>query len=244
MEPIIIPLRLSHVYVLPCNEGYLQIDTGYERDYPKYRKNLSKAGISISSIKYLVLTHHHDDHAGFLNDMTNDSNCVVIAHELSRDLLKGGKNDTSHGGGYVNRFVKFVTDIKMRIDTKWTLSFPSFELRDNDLLVSGDDNVLLRNLGIDGKIVYTPGHCIDHLAIVLDNGAAFCGDAAASFILWAGTKYCTVFMTDMEQAYRSWQKMIDAGADTIYPAHGNPFSADKLTQNIGKIKTADLARFF
>ncbi len=51
-------------------------------------------------------------------------------------------------------------------------------------------------------------------------------------------------MTDMEEAYRSWQKMIDAGAGTIYPAHGNPFSSDKLTGNMGKIKTADLARFF
>lgn len=47
-------------------------------------------------------------------------------------------------------------------------------------------------------------------------------------------------MTDMEQSYRSWQKMIDAGANTIYPSHGKPFSADKLVQNIGKIKTAAL----
>ena len=79
---------------------------------------------------------------------------------------------------------------------------------------------------------------------MLDGGAAFCGDAASSYLLFAGTHYGTVFMTDMEEAYRSWQKMLDAGAQTIYPAHGQPFPADKLRQNMGRISTQALAKFF
>lgn len=240
MNPIIIPLSVSSIYLLPCSGGFLQIDTGYERDYPKYRKKLIKAGIPVSSIKYVLLTHHHDDHAGFLNNITNDTDCTVITHELSAELLKTGRNDKSRGGGYTNRFVKFIVRMKMLIDTKWTSTFPPFELRNTDLQIIDDNDTLLRRLGIEGKIIYTPGHCIDHLAVVLDSGVTFCGDAAANFPLWAGTKYNTIFMTDMEQSYRSWQKMIDAGANTIYPSHGKPFSVDKLVQNIGKIKTAAL----
>jgi hypothetical protein len=91
---------------------------------------------------------------------------------------------------------------------------------------------------------YTPGHCVDHLAVVLESGEAFCGDAAASFLLLAGTRYCTVFMTDMNDAYRSWGKMLDAGARMIYPAHGRPFPAGKLRQNMGCIKNESLAVFF
>jgi len=34
--------------------------------------------------------------------------------------------------------------------------------------------------------------------VVLGGGEAFCGDAASSFLLWAGTRYCAVFMTDMD----------------------------------------------
>lgn len=63
--PIVsIALSTPHVYLIPCQEGYLQIDTGYEHDYSLYRRNLAKAGIALESIHYPLLTHHHDDHAG------------------------------------------------------------------------------------------------------------------------------------------------------------------------------------
>jgi glyoxylase-like metal-dependent hydrolase (beta-lactamase superfamily II) len=72
MKPIAIPLSISTAYLIPCQGGFLQIDTGYDRDYGHYRKQLERAGIQLSDVKYIVLTHHHDDHAGFLNDMTRD----------------------------------------------------------------------------------------------------------------------------------------------------------------------------
>jgi hydroxyacylglutathione hydrolase len=244
MKPIIIPLTMSSVFLIPCPAGYLQVDTGYEYDYPIYRRNLAKAGIALESIRYLVLTHHHDDHAGFLNELTRDAEITIIAHEQARALLKTGSNDKTRGGGYVNGLIKFVAGIKMRFDPRWTLTFPPFTLREKDILLTGDDNHALRQLGLAGQILYTPGHCIDHLAVALDTGEVFCGDAAASFLLWAGTHYCTVFMTEMEAAYRSWQKMLTAGAQTIYPAHGKPFPADRLRQNLGRIKNDSLALFF
>ena len=132
----------------------------------------------------------------------------------------------------------------MRLDPRWTLTFPPFILRKQDILLTGDDDQVLRGLGLAGRVLYTPGHCVDHIAIVLDSGEAFCGDAAANFLLWAGTRYCTVFMTDMDVAYDSWKKILEAGAQTVYPAHGRPFSAEKLRQNLGRIQTKTLARFF
>lgn len=230
--------------MVQCDGGFLQIDTGYEKDYEAYKRNLAELKIPVSAIRYVFLTHHHDDHAGFLNDISKDTDCRIIAHELSYDLLKSGENDKSRGGGYVNRFIKVVADIKMFFDKEWTLSFPPFELKETDILVNGDNKTVLRDIGIDGTIVYTPGHCIDHLSLVMDNGICFCGDAAANFLLWAGTKYNTVFMTNMEQGYQSWQKMIDAGTELLYPSHGKPFSVNKLVQNTGRIKTSDLVKFF
>jgi glyoxylase-like metal-dependent hydrolase (beta-lactamase superfamily II) len=244
MKPIIIPLSLSSVYLLPCQGGYLQVDTGYEHDYAIYRKNLSKAGVALESVRYLALTHHHDDHAGFLNELTRDAAITIIAHKHAEALLKTGKNDKTRGGGFVNGFIKLAAGIKMRFDPRWTLTYPPFILREKDILLTGDDDQVLRGLGLAGRVLYTPGHCVDHIAIVLDSGEVFCGDAAAGFLLWAGTHYCTVFMTDMEAAYQSWQKMLDAGAQTIYPAHGRPFPADRLRQNMGRIQTKALAGFF
>ncbi|HWQ45936.1 MAG TPA: MBL fold metallo-hydrolase [Longilinea sp.] len=244
MRPVIIPLSLSQVYLIPCWEGYLQIDTGYDRDYAKYRHGLERKGIELCEVKYLLLTHHHDDHAGFLNELSRDTAITIIAHENARELLKKGVNDKSRGGGYINHFIKVVADIKMRFDPHWTLTFPPFTLRSEDILVMDNDNLLLRRLGVNGRILYTPGHCIDHLTVVLDSGEAFCGDAASSFLLWAGLRYCTLFMTDMQITYQSWQKMLDVGAKWIYPAHGKPFSADQLRQNMGLISNEQLVKFF
>jgi glyoxylase-like metal-dependent hydrolase (beta-lactamase superfamily II) len=122
MKPIIIPPGMSSVFLLPCKGGYLQVDAGYEHDYPIYRRNLSKAGLALESVRYLVLTHHHDNHAGFLNELTRDVNTTIIAHEQANRLLKTGMNDKTRGGGYVNGFIKFVAGIKMRFDPRLTLS--------------------------------------------------------------------------------------------------------------------------
>ena len=62
MKIIRIPLSMGSIDLIPCINGYLQVDTGYARDYPAYRRGLKKASIEISQIKYLFLTHHHDDH--------------------------------------------------------------------------------------------------------------------------------------------------------------------------------------
>lgn len=244
MKPIQIPLSLSTTYLLPCRGGYAQIDTGYEKDYPAYRTALEKLRIKPVEIQYLILTHHHDDHAGFLNQLTHDSSLIIIAHEQAAPLLAIGKNDKTHGGGYVNSFVRWIADIKMHLDPTWTLEFPAFAIRAQDLLLKGDDDTLLRQIGIPARLLHTPGHTIDHLVVILDSGEVFCGDAAANFPLLAGIKYCPVFMTNMEQAYCSWQKILNAGGQIIYPAHGKPFPATRLTENMGKIRTQDLVRFF
>lgn len=243
---IIIPIRLSMstIFLISCDDGYLQIDTGYEKDYPLYLRNLRRAGVTLDEIRFLFLSHHHDDHAGFLNDLTRDTNVTIIAHQESIELLATGENDKTRGGGYVSRIVKVLADLKMRLDPEWTLTFPPFKIRSNDILISGDDNRRLRQLGISGKILYTPGHCIDHIALVLDSGEVFCGDAAADMLRWAGTKYCTVFMTHMLDGYRSWEKMLNNGTTIIYPAHGKPFPSQKLRQNLGRIRNQDLVKFF
>jgi len=243
-EIIPIHLSLSTIYLLPCDGGYLQIDTGYEKDYQLYRNRLQKAQIPLEQIQLLFLTHHHDDHSGFLNNLTRDSDLRIIAHEESEALLRSGKNDTSRGGGYVSGLVSVLANLKKRMDPEWTLSFPPFDLRQKDILVSGDDDALLREFGIPGKLIYTPGHCIDHISLVLDHGAAFVGDAAADMLRWARTKYCTVFMTDMPTAYQSWDRLMEAGAEQIFPAHGQPFSNEKLSKHRGKISNQDLISFF
>jgi len=60
---------------------------------------------------------------------------------------------------------------------------------------------------------------------------------------FAGTHYCVIFICNMDTYYNSWQKMIQAGAKRIFPAHGAPFSVDKLVENMRKNKSDNLVQY-
>lgn len=56
----------------------------------------------------------------------------------------------------------------------------------------------------------------------------------------AGTKYCVIFVCDLREYYKSWEKLAEAGALRIFPPHGLPFPAGKLTRNLGKNKQENM----
>jgi len=225
---------ITNSYLIKGNDGYLLIDTGYGKDYKSFLSELNKHNININNINYLLLTHHHDDHSGFANKLLEDNNIKIICHKYAKELLKTGKNDKSRGGGYINKRIYYLLKLYKLFNPDWTLSFPPVCIREKDILVDGDNESILKNIGIDGKIIYTPGHTIDSISVILEDEIIFCGDAAMSWPLWAGIKYCTIFITDIGQFYRSWEKIIKTGVKMVYPAHGMEFSIEKLINNIWK----------
>ena len=233
----------TNCYLIQSNSGYLLIDTGYEKDYSNFLKELDTKEIGVSEINYLLLTHHHDDHSGFTTDLLTDTEVKIIAHKLAEDLLKTGENDKTHGGGYINKRVYYLSKIYKLLNPDWDLTFPPVKLRNVDILINGDNKEVLRNIGINGTILYTPGHTIDSISVLLDNGLIFCGDAAMSWPLWAGIKYCTIFITDVSEFYKSWEKIIESGAKKLYPAHGNPFKIENLRKNIWEYSNDSLVDF-
>ena len=53
---------IMNTYVYPCPNGYIMIDTGYEHSLKDVENKLNRNGIKLSEIKYVFLTHAHDDH--------------------------------------------------------------------------------------------------------------------------------------------------------------------------------------
>lgn len=226
-----IKLSFTNCYLLKCNDGFLLIDTGYEKDYPLFLKKIKKLNIDIDCINYVFLTHHHDDHTGFLYLLRKDTDFKLICHATAVPLLKKGKNDMSQGG-FINKQISVIMKLRSIFITKNPYCFHPININENDYLVENDNNELLSSLGINGRILYTPGHSIDSICILLDNDKLFSGDTAVRMFLYAGTKYCTILNADIERVYETWRIFFTYPIKTIYPGHGKPFTLKQLKENI------------
>jgi len=237
-------LKVTNCYLVRADRHYLLVDTGYGYEWPLFCQRLREAGVGLDEIGYVLLTHHHDDHAGLLNTIVErNPNVRVIVSACGADLLGTGKHFHTAEAGYINRRIGFLLALKGRFDKKWTHAFPPYRVRAHDLLIMGD--IRFEELGIPlaGSIVETPGHSPDHLSVLLDDGDCLAGDAAANFLQWAGAKYCVIAVDDLDQYYASWRKMIDAGARLVFPAHGKPFAGEALRQSLGKHRKEDMVLF-
>lgn len=241
-----IDLGTTAIYLLQAERTLLMVDSGYATNEKRLFSALRRIGVNLGDVGLLLLTHHHDDHAGLCSRLTTlRPEIRVIAHEHAVALLAHGANDLSHGGFWLNWRVRLLGGLKGVVDPGWSAHrFPPYRVRECDLVIHGQrDDEVLRRLGIAGSIVALPGHTVDSIGIVLDSGDAFVGDAAANFLRFAGTRHCVVFVTDLDEYYASWRRLIDAGARRIHPAHGAPFTVEHLVRDLGANRKADLVRY-
>jgi len=224
-----VKLGWTRCYLLKCTGGYLLIDTDYPKYYRLFEKKLANLGIAASDIKYLLLTHHHDDHAGFAAELVRNTGCRVIAHRNAVTALKDGKSEETMKP--VNRRIQIVMTFYMLFHKEF--KFPPVTLAERDILIEGDNEEFLKGIGIDGVILHTPGHTSDSISVLLSDGSAFVGDAAMNFLRWTGVGHRPIYIEDINTVYGSWRKLRERGARVIYPSHGRPFSATKLVQHAG-----------
>jgi len=226
---IVLSLKLgwTQCYLLKCTGGYLLIDTSYPGYYSQFEKKLANLGVATSDIKYLLLTHHHDDHAGFAAELVRCTGCRVIAHRNALSALKQGKYEGT--AKPVNRRIEIVVTF-YALFHRGEGNFPPLKLTERDIVIDGDNDDFLKGIGIDGVILHTPGHTTtrDSISVLLSDGSAFVGDAAMNFLRWTGVGHRPIYIEDINTVYESWWKLRERGARVIYPSHGRPFSATKL----------------
>lgn len=214
---------VTRCFALQCNEGYLLIDVPYPGNYESLCGCLEDAGIAVADIKYLLLTHHHDDHVGCVNELVRDTGATIIVHERAVTHLAAGRSDPADRP--INRCIGALVGIYSLFHE---FVFPPVVLSSTDLIITGDDNSLLAGIGINGKIIHTPGHTHDSLSVILSDGSAIVGDAAMNFMEFCRTRHRPIYVQNLQQTYESWEKLREHGAQVIYPSHGDPFAAEEL----------------
>ena len=185
----------------------------------------------------MFLTHAHDDHAGFLNELLAAiPNLTVIADEKALDVLRKGQNPFTGGctGRQALTFCKL-----MALFGKDDHLFPPLKKEyENRLILISDENVHDSDKVLGGKIIRTPGHTADSMSLLLNDGTLFCGDAAMNG--FPSVNNVTIWAEDMRDFACSWEKIITLKPKKIYPGHGKPFSVSALQKNLAKLNKVKL----
>ena len=85
--------RIANNYLISLDGGgYVLVDTGYVEGYGNFQQRLGETGVSPNDIRYVFLTHAHDDHAGFLNEVLAITDARVILHPMAIERLLKGQN--------------------------------------------------------------------------------------------------------------------------------------------------------
>ncbi len=213
-----ITLGINQCYLLQ-GERIIMVDGGAPNQAKKFVKALERLSIQPGDIQLLVLTHGHWDHIGSAKAIKELTGAPIALHSRERDRLEKCLKSSPPG---VTPWGKVLVGL-MTIFTP-LIYFPATDVN----IVLGDAEVSLAEFGIPGEIIYTPGHSMGSVSILLDSGEAFVGDLAMNMFPLRLTPGLPILAENMQKVKESWRLLLDRGAKTIYPAHGKPFSVDVI----------------
>lgn len=222
MEMINIKNLILNNYILKYEKGYIVIDTGYLDDFNRFVKKLNTAGIPLKEIRFIFLTHSHDDHAGFLNELAIHTNAQVVLHEEAVKRLETGQKWFK--GVCPTKRAKLVCKI-ISLAGKGRQKPPTASILERCIVVDGTSQPF-RDSGIQATVLMLPGHTGDSIGLLLDNGSLFCGDAAMNG--FPSKARHPLWIENMQEFIKSWDVMLGCEPVKIYPAHGRPFAPSDL----------------
>lgn len=224
--------RIVNNWIYEIYDGFVLIDTGYENGYLRLKKQLSMHKISLRDIRYIFLTHAHDDHAGFLNEILSEVATIkVIMSDKSLTTLFRGQN--SFDGGCTSRLALFFCNM-MKVFGKGQHRFPSLssDFTNRCILVTQENRTEIEK-ALCGKIIDTPGHTEDSISLLLNDGVLFCGDAAMNGL--PSLNRITIWVGNQQAYLQSWKSIVAHSPKMIYPGHGKPFRYTKLLDNMENV---------
>jgi len=200
-------------------EGIILIDGGDPHKLAKFKDGLAKALIQPEEIKLIILTHGHWEHIGSTRDIKQLTGARVLMHEKDMHYLAEVKQTSPTG---FTPWGKIASAILSLINP--FIHIPTFEVD----IVAGGEELSLSEYGIPGRLIYTPGHTWGSVSVLLDSGEVFVGDLAMNWFPLRLNPGLPIFGDDIQLVKSSWKKLLEMGAKTVYPAHGEPFPAQVM----------------
>lgn len=207
---------VSQGYAIRDNGKTVLVDTGMFCNQPGWLFNLVMSGVMPNEIDLIVLTHGHCDHAAGIHHAKVLTGAPILAHADVQKFI-----DTGEFTPYVARNAMGKA-FKDNIADPSPLDVP--EPVEIDIPVTEDCD--LHDMGINARVLMTPGHTLDSISLVYDSGETFSGDTILDPF---GEGICTfaVLSLDDDALKASGRKLLDAGGTMFYSGHGGPFTREQ-----------------
>jgi len=220
-----------NAYLVAIEAGWVLVDTGYPFNYQHFLKAAKRKRIALSSIRYVVLTHVHADHAGFLKKILSDTGATLICLPAERERLLSGVNEKNV---YISRRGMILIN---RISAS-TSRFQTFEPMDIEGSIDAETQPLARE-GITFFVLH--GHTDNDLCFKVDD-KLFVGDICMNGVGAAG--HSPLWIEDNEKLVESWKEIIAMDGEYLYVGHGKPFPKNELVTYIDKQAKRKICKLF
>ncbi len=220
-----IPVGICNCYLLRGKRTIL-VDGGAWGGFPAFQRQLQDLKINPKEIELILLTHGHWDHITCLSEIQKMTGAKIAVHEKDKYMVETGEPPFPNGvtayGKIMSGAAKFFLNPHLpplKVDT-----------------VIPDSGISLKAFGIPGEVVYTPGHTMGHISILLDSGDAIVGDMAMNDWYLRLTPGLPILANDIRIVVESWKKIFPMGIKRVYPAHGKDFDVDVMKKEVENFK--------
>ena len=218
MSVSIHPIRLvdSECYLIRSEVSIL-IDTGIPNKAKDIVQALERRAVQPEEIPLILITHGHWDHIGSAKEIKEITGAKIAMHQRDKDRLEKSLKLLPPGVTLWGRIIMGLAAMRIA-----SVQIPATDVD----VVLGDEDFSLAECGIPGKVLYTPGHTMGSVSVLLETGDALVGDLALNGPpLRIGPGLPTV-AEDMQRVKRSWELLLEQGAEMVYPGHGKLFPAE------------------
>lgn len=212
--------KVLNNWLIPCEGGYVLIDTGFKNGYAKFCKRLTENGLSLNDIRYIVITHMHSSHVGFLQRLLMTTNAELIYNVEDKIRLESGKNNMRT---YISRFDLLIANKVAAIFVDKTQCFPAvftekhLDAREQPLRAQGIEFVTME------------GHS-EHDTCVIYDGKLFCGDVFARGFF--SLRRAPMWIYNKYKMLEEWREIEKMNVTEIYPSCGKPFPKEDVPDAI------------
>lgn len=196
-------------YLWRDGEELTLIDAGFPGDAPAIAAAIEELGYSTAQLTRLVLTHHHEDHAGAAADIRAWGGVEVIAHRADAPIIRGAQSPPE----------RIMTGADRELFERLSAGIPPAPACRVDTEVVGGD---VLPFGGGAIVLSAAGHTDGSIGLFLpDHGVLFTGDL---IVRSPAGVHLGRFNDDIDTSRRSFVGLTGADARLVCFGHGEPLA--------------------